>query len=144
MRRLTQAELLVKWGDPTKKATARKIRQLRLPMEDSTVSRMMATSAREEIAAKFVDAWWQTCRATGEWPDECQSYNLRKIAGTNKWSLHAWALAWDVFDSKGIHGDPLTGRTIPSPAWFNGMQAKGFFAGQNFKKPDRHHLEYPW
>jgi hypothetical protein len=142
--RASQAQLIEHYGDPRKAKARKAIRPIRLPRRDVLIGEMIATQCHDSIAAKFVDAYWQTCRLLDEWPTEVQAYNVRKVAGTDKWSLHSWALAWDVFLEGSLYRDPKTGRDIPSPAWFNGMQQRGFFAGQNFKHPDLHHLEFPW
>jgi hypothetical protein len=142
-QRLRQDQLLVQYGDPQSPRTKAQIRPIRLSKSDCLAD-FIVTSAHVSIGPKFVDAYYQTCRVTGEWPTEVQGYNVRKIAGSTKWSLHAWALAWDVFLKGSPRIDPNTGKGIPSVAWFNGMQSRGFFAGQNFKTPDLHHVEWPW
>lgn len=144
-KRLTQEQLIGKYGHPTLRKSQAKIITLNLLTGDYITDTLVQTTAHVSVAPRFVDAYWKVCRDLSEYPDEVQSHNVRFIAGTNRWSLHAWSLAWDVFDSRSIRIDPVTGRGIPSVEWFDRMAKEiGGVAGQRFRKPDPHHLEFPF
>lgn len=143
--RLSQGQLLEKYGHPQSIMARRSMRRLTLKWTDpGSPIAGIATQAHKSVATPFYETYQEVCRKLDEWPTEVEGLNVRKIAGTQKWSLHAWALAWDVFNENSSRIDPKTGRRIPSVAWFDEWQTRGWFAGQNFRHPDPHHLEWPW
>ena len=97
------------------------------------------------VADRVVDAYQSVSVELEEWPFEIQGYNVRKIAGSESFSLHSWALASDIFSLNRQIRDPMTGRGTMSKRWFQKVASRsGMVWGGTFSKPDVHHIEWPY
>ena len=106
------------------------------------------------IIGAWLEAWQAAEQAlinTGYGPaTNVGSYNCRKIAGTNQWSLHAYRLAVDIDPQQNWRytGDLDWSRSklteeqvmaVESIQFNDGAQA--FFAGARFNRPDPMHFQ---
>lgn len=136
------ADWLKKYGDPTKRGTQKHIRQYVVLLGDSVSDPILKVSMWDSHAVKVLEAIHRANLASNWFPTRIDSYNVRLIAGSQHWSKHSWACAWDVFGSTGPQ-DPKTGLHRPPAPWARSMQASGFVWGGSWKKPDPHHFEVP-
>lgn len=78
-------------------------------------------------------------------PLRIDSYNCRRIAGSQSWSLHARGLAWDVFRTPpGVPppGGVYTPHDALHPAFVYALERAGFTWGGRWRRPDRPHFEW--
>lgn len=143
MLRLGQDDRIKKYGPPrSERARAAVVR--RVLINPATLTQIPFW-VHAKIADRVVHAFTEASLIWDEWPSEIQGYNIRTIAGSKAWSLHSWALAWDVFDDDGRNRDPKTGRSTMSPNWFKSAAKHGELVwGGDFRTPDPHHIEFPY
>lgn len=65
-------------------------------------------------------------------------FNIRKVRGGNRPSLHAWGLAIDVNAGQ----FPLGSRHLQAPGLVRAFTAEGFFNGSKFHRPDPMHFQF--
>ncbi len=65
-------------------------------------------------------------------------FNIRKVRGGNRPSLHAWGLAIDI--NAGIF--PLGSHSHQDVRLVRAFTAEGFFSGSRFHRPDPMHFQY--
>ncbi len=95
-------------------------------------------------AERFRNSLCRTIDATGLSPSRVDSWNVRRIAGSVNWSLHAYGLAADIFASKGPD-DPKTSALLMPEWWYlEFCRQSGWVWGGKFTKPDPHHVEWPF
>jgi hypothetical protein len=141
--RLNGEARILKYGHPsTERAKSAVVRRFII---NRTLDKQVLFWCHKSIADRVVHGFEQASLAWDEWPAEIQGHNVRKIAGSETWSLHSWALAWDIFARSGKTKDPKTGRLTMSPDWFKtAAENSGCVWGGEFKKPDPHHIEWPY
>lgn len=144
MSRLTSAARVKKYGEPTNRAVARKskVRLYDVPAHSGRAGYTLKIMVRDEVYGRFNEAFLDACTQTDWWPTEVQGYNVRPIRGGKTWSLHSWALAWDVFGRSGPI-DQVTGRHRAPDSWYRVFEGHGFTWGGRWKKADPHHVEWP-
>lgn len=83
--------------------------------------------------------------ALGHTPQRVDSYNCRNIAGTQRRSMHAYGLAWDVFRTP-PNVPPPGGVYRPTaalhPVWYAVFRHAGFRLGVDWRSPDAPHIEW--
>lgn len=138
---MNSSDRLRRYGDPRLLGVMRQV--LPAMILDVTTPELhpIRFLAHEKIRTKVQIAMEGACDVTKWAPVEIQGYNVRPIRGGKSWSLHSWALAWDVF---GLSGpiDPVTGRHRPPNAWFHHMESRGFEWGGRWRKADPHHVQW--
>ena len=65
-------------------------------------------------------------------------FNIRKVRGGNRPSLHAWGLAIDINAGE----FPLGSHAHQHPVLVRAFTAEGFFNGAKFHRPDPMHFQY--
>lgn len=65
-------------------------------------------------------------------------FNIRRVRGGNRPSLHAWGLAIDLNAGE----FPLGSHALQNPALVRAFTAEGFFNGSRFHRPDPMHFQY--
>lgn len=65
-------------------------------------------------------------------------FNIRKVRGGNRPSLHAWGLAIDLNAGQFPLGSAQRQNAVLVRAW----TAEGFFSGSKFHRPDPMHFQY--
>lgn len=90
----------------------------------------------------------QVLTATGYEPSSVWTYNCRKIAGTNSWSLHSYGLAVDIDPASNPYsrGDQFVGKfkpehILPIEAIRNTTGGQIWFWGGRWSRPDRMHFQ---
>lgn len=98
----------------------------------------------------IADVFLAACReahSTVTWrPQRIDSYNARPIRGSTKWSMHAYALAWDFFatpPSMPPPGGVWTPLNPVPPEFAACFTRRGFRWGATFKRVDLPHIEWP-
>lgn len=143
MRRLTNKAREEKYGSPLKKTTLDLVEGIELTTDAG--GERVKYLAHASLKFKVNQAIMIASREMHEWPDDIQGFNVRRVRGGKTWSLHSWALAWDIFAKDGPVVDPITGHRTMSSEWFRiAAEELGGVWGGTFSKPDVHHLEYPY
>jgi hypothetical protein len=126
-----RARLYGPHGDPVRYASYQTPWGIKVRVHQLVLPRFKAACARAHRESR-----WR--------PRQIGSYVDRPIAGTNTWSLHAWALAWDFFDVPfGAPIDAQGTRNAPDAAFRNAFKAEGFYLGFDFKGNfDAPHIEW--
>jgi len=65
-------------------------------------------------------------------------FNIRKVRGGNRPSLHAWGLAIDINAGQ----FPMGSHRQQAPALVRAFTAEGFWSGARFHRPDPMHFQY--
>jgi hypothetical protein len=97
------------------------------------------------IAELFLDAATAAVLASGWVPKRTDSYVERKIRGSTGWSIHSWAIAWDIFRSYSDIPPPggVWTPTDQMPASFvHEFEKRGFTWGGRWNRRDTPHIEW--
>ena len=101
----------------------------------------VVTMACHVAIAARLEAVFATLKRSGELElvktyDGC--FNIRKVRGGNRPSLHAWGLAIDLNAGE----FPLGSKHQQAPALVRAFTAEGFFSGAKFHRPDPMHFQF--
>jgi hypothetical protein len=94
------------------------------------------------ILEQFKAACFEAKQRSKWVPRRIDSYNKRKIANSNEWSLHSFGLAFDFFDTPAPTS--IKGQTnAPDIQFRDAFQSVGFYPGARFRhNPDYPHIEW--
>lgn len=107
--------------------------------------RPQAVYAHRKIAARFCDAANAAVAASSWRPQRTDSYNERPIRGSDSWSLHSWAIAWDIFATP-ADIPPPGGVWTPTdqmpPPFVKAFTDRGFTWGGHWTRRDTPHMQW--
>lgn len=102
----------------------------------------MSVTCHRDVQAQFVAACDDANRSSSWRPRNIGSLSVRKVRGGDDWSLHAFALAWDIFDTT-APADVWGPKNAPDAAFRDAFKRHGFYLGAEFSnRKDYPHIEW--
>ena len=110
----------------------------------NSAGRTQTVWAHRLLAPRFLDAA-EAAVASGWVPQRTDSYVERQIRGSGNWSLHSWAIAWDIFSTPS-DVPPPGGVWTPTdempPSFVEAFEDRGFTWGGRWNRRDTPHIEW--
>jgi hypothetical protein len=99
-------------------------------------------SCHVAVKEVFLAACADADRSSHWKPKRIDSFNDRPIRGSTTWSNHAWALAWDFFDTANP-ADVWGAANAPDNAFREAFRRGGFYCGADYRdRKDYPHIEW--
>lgn len=140
IQRISNDERARLFGPPCRREPLRRVEVWGLrPVVHHLVQRVFVLACQ--------DAHWRMVAAgiDGYLPLRIDSFVCRNIAGTQRRSLHAWGLAWDIFRTP-PDVPPPGGVYQPTarlhPLFIAAFEDAGFTWGGRWRRPDEPHFEW--
>jgi hypothetical protein len=127
--------------------TAERIRYFGQPGDRARVVTFMTVfDLMVSVHQSLVEQWKAAAleaQRTSRWrPARIDSYNVRRIRGSDDWSLHSFGLAWDFFNTRNP-SDVWGSINAPDAAFRAAFKKYGFHLGSEFsRRKDYPHIEW--
>lgn len=134
MSRLSHTQRVAAFGPPCEAHYRRRV----------TTPWGISVLCHEAIVSRFLSACELASERSRWVPRRIDHYVCRQIRGSDTWSLHAWPLAWDLFDRP--YPEPVDvwgSANAPDAAFRSAFADEGFALGADFaRRKDYPHIEW--